>query len=91
MKNYKGDYKSAIARAKRILLAAGFVWSKTTGRYPNSKTSNGVCVVRIGHGLRLVFVFPIIQVPGETRAATTRATEALRAGGLPFDDRGWLE
>ena len=31
--SYQGEYRSAIAKAKRILLAAGFPWSKTTGRY----------------------------------------------------------
>jgi hypothetical protein len=92
---YAGNYRSAIARAKRILLAAGFDWSVTTGRYrafggPSQRTSAGVRVQRIGCSDSIaVHVYGAPR--GDNRPTEERAVAALRAGGLPFDARGWLE
>lgn len=90
---YAGEYKSAIVRAKRILLAAGFAWSKTTGRYPNHVTTRGVRVTRVGCGdaISLHVHNGTYGSREERRDIHKRAIAALRAGGLPFDDRGWLE
>lgn len=92
---YAGNYRSAIARAKRILLAAGFEWSVTTGRYtgwgdPPQKTTAGVRVQRIGCSTSIA-VRVHGAARGDNKPTEARAIEALRAGGLPFDDRGWLE
>lgn len=101
---YAGDYRSGIARAKRILLAAGFAWSKTTGRYEPFRstkvTTKGVKVTRLGcsstivlhvHDGRDGYSYNNEAVRAERRDMERRAIDALRAGGLPFDDRGWLD
>lgn len=94
---YAGEYQSAIARAKKVLLAAGFAWSTSTGRYhpfANTKvTTPGVRVTRIGCS-DAVAVHAYASGYGERESR--RWTEALaiatlRDAGLPFDDRGWLE
>lgn len=100
-----GEYRSAIARAKKVLLAAGFEWSRTTGRYSpyggSQHTTMGAKVTRAGCS---DFVSVSVHVntaygrdfsPAAKRAAhfeyQRSVIEALRAGGMPFDDRGWLE
>lgn len=97
---YPGEYRSAIARAKRVLLAAGLPWSVTTGRYHpfanEQKTTNGVRVTRIGCSSTIsLHVWGNHYSNPESRAADRalmqKALEVLRADGLPFDDRGWLE
>lgn len=94
---YLGEYRSAIARAKRALVAAGLPWSKTTGRYSpyfsQQRTTFGLRVTRIGcsdtialnaYGDRRISMLAAQQ---ELQA---KGLEVLRAAGLPFDDRGWL-
>lgn len=93
---YPGEYRSGIARAKKILLKAGFEWSRTTGHYsPFASTqhiSDGVKVTRVGvSGSITIHVHMRHWKREEAFALKRRAIEALRAGGLPFDDRGWLE
>lgn len=97
---YAGEYRSAIARAKRILLAAGFQWSVTTGRYQpfanTQVTTRGVRVTRVGCSDTVA-----LHIWGDTltsdaarqrrREMMASALETLRAAGMPFDDRGWLE
>jgi len=98
---YAGEFQSAIARAKRVLLAAGFAWSKTTGRYSafggTQKTTHGVRVTRLGCSDTVVLHVYDSKYLSSDEARTrridleTRAIAALRAAGLPFDSRGWLE
>jgi hypothetical protein len=98
---YAGEYKSAITRAKRVLVAAGFPWSKTTGRYSafgsKQRTTAGVRVTRIGCSDTVALhVYDDHATYSDAARAKrrdleTRALATLRAGGLPFDDRGWLE
>ena len=86
---YKGLYTSAIARAKRVLMAADIPWSTYTGRYPNHSVSPGIKVARVGCSDK-VCIHACGRVPGP-RELERQAVEVLRAAGLPFDDRGWLE
>ncbi len=94
---YQGDYKSAIARAKRILLAAGFPWSKTTGRYSpfadTKRTSHGVRVTRVGCSTTIALHAYLGRYAerGHTKLIEACAIATLREGGLPFDDRGFLD
>ncbi len=97
--SYEGEYQSAIARAKRILLAAGFPWAVKRGRYTpffNQQTvSRGVKVTRIGVSETIA-----LHASGYWSAATgdrdtsrwvhALAVATLREAGMPFDDRGWL-
>lgn len=98
---YAGQYRSAIARAKRILLAAGFEWSRTIGRYSpfanTQRTTPGVTITRVGCS-DTVAIHSHVDGWEHSEAArvaaremTQRAIAVLRAAGLPFDDRGWLE
>ncbi len=97
---YAGEYTSAIARAKRVLLAAGFAWSRSTGQYhpfaDTKITTAGVRVTRIGCSDTIAIHVYDSNSMGEAarlarRELNARALAALRAAGLPFDDRGWLE
>lgn len=101
MTGYKGEVKSAIARAKRVLLAAGFPWSKTTGRYhpfaSTQKTTHGVKVTRVGCSNEVALHVRWRDYESGTEARSERhliealAVATLREAGLPFDDRGWLK
>lgn len=89
---YAGNYKSGIVRAKKILITAGFPWSKTTGRYHpfanTQTTSNGVRVTRVGcSGTIALHVRAIV----DAKLIETLAIVALRDAGLNFDERGWLD
>lgn len=102
MSAYPGTYQAAIARAKRVLIAAGFPWSKTSGRYSpftnEQVTTLGMRVTRIGCSTSVS-----VSVHGWSRLPFTSelkermhfmqkwAVITLREAGLPFDDRGWLE
>ena len=94
--SYQGEYRSAIAKAKRILLAAGFTLSKTTGRYHpfarTQKTTHGVKVTRIGCSETISMYMHMGEHYDRDvmRSETALALKALRDGGMPFDDRGWL-
>lgn len=98
---YAGQFRSGIIRAKKILLAAGFPWSVTTGRYypygNEQRTSAGVRVQRIGCSSTIsVNVYDGVRHYGPSASEDRRwmlalAVQALRDAGLPFDDRGWLE
>lgn len=93
--SYPWEYKSAIAKAKRVLQAAGVPWSSVTGRYaPYGSTkhwTHGVRVSRIGCSETIALhTYPHSQPRDETRALKEQALTALRAAGMPFDDRGWL-
>lgn len=92
---YAGEYRSAIARAKRVLAKAGIPWSVTTGRYQPffnpQKTTKGVRVTRIGVSETVhMSAWGFTHSVEESRDLERRALEALRTAGLPFDDRGWL-
>lgn len=93
---YAGEYRSGIARAKKILLAAGFPWSKTTGRYAffdsTQRTADGVRVTRVGCSNTIAtYVINKYGSWDESRLIEMLAIATLREAGLPFDDRGWLE
>lgn len=99
MHSYTGDYRSAIARAKKVLVAAGFPWSVKKGRYTpyfNQQTvSKGVKVTRIGCSESIAIHVSGYWTASEGDRSTNRWIEALaiatlREAGLPFDDRGWL-
>jgi len=94
---YPGTWKSGIARCKKVLLAAGFVWSTTTGRYTpfnnQQKTTRGVRVTRVGcsktvavHARGYEF-----RPRDDARWVEALAIATLREAGLPMDDRGWME
>lgn len=96
---YAGEYLSAIARAKKILTAAGFPWSRSTGRYSafggTKKTTDGVRVVRVGcsetvclHVYQRYDYSPTHRE--EYRWIDALAIATLRDAGMSFDDRGWL-
>lgn len=97
---YSGNFKSGIVRAKKALIAAGFPWSVTTGRYHpfanEQRTTSGVRVTRLGcSGTITISVYDGNRMGSEARD-TRRWVEALaiatlREAGMPFDDRGWLE
>jgi hypothetical protein len=98
---YPGSYKSAIARAKKVLLAAGFPWSVIKGRYSpyyNTQTvTSGIVVKRVGFSKKISVHFR------DSRAAYSEsvfqegllikalAIATLREAGLPFQDNGFLE
>lgn len=97
---YPGEYKSAIAKAKKILVAAGFPWSVTTGRYQpygnTQVTTRGIRVTRVGysstvalHSYGYTGSFSS-ALDGERRLIEALAIATLREAGMPFDDRGWL-
>lgn len=94
---YAGEYRSAIARAKRVLVKAGFAWSRILGRYPNQKVIPGVVVHRVGVSDTVMLHIRDVDhaYTAEKRAARRelelRALKTLREAGLPFDDRGMLE
>lgn len=90
------EWKSGIAKAKRILVNAGFPWSVTTGRYSpfggTQKTTPGIRVTRIGCSESIS-----VSAWGMTRRnrdasnwMEALAIATLRQAGMPFDDRGWL-
>ena len=97
---YPGEFKSAIAKAKKILVAAGFPWSVTTGRYQpyfnEQVTTRGVRVSRVGCSESIALhVYGYTHDISEERKQERRMMEALaiatlREAGMPFDDRGWL-
>jgi len=96
---YPGDYRSAIARAKKVLTKAGFPWSTTTGRYApygsEQVTTDGVRVSRVGVSETVALhVHSAGWLSGgakeEYRLINALAIATLREAGLPFDDRGWL-
>lgn len=100
MSVYQGSYKSLIARAKKVLTSAGIPWSRTTGRYhpfaSTKRSTKGVRVVRIGASTTVMLVaggfnWSRLDERREETALKARALEALRAAGLAFDGRGWLE
>ncbi len=97
---YAGEFQSAIARAKKVLLAAGFQWSVSGGRYQpygsTKITSYGVRVTRVGCSDSITLhVYDSNSTSDQARDARRNlrasALDALRAAGLPFDDRGFLE
>lgn len=97
--SYAGEFKSAINRAKKVLVAAGFPWSVTSGRYQpffnEQKTSDGVRVTRVGCSETIAIHIHDGNKMGEAARADRRLMEALaiatlREAGMPFDDRGWL-
>lgn len=94
---YAGAYQSAIARAKKILIAAGFPWSVTSGRYSpffnEQTTSAGVRVTRMGCSETITIhvhdpITPAVRE--DRRLINALAIATLRDAGMPFDDRGWL-
>lgn len=97
---YAGTIKSAIARAKRILVGEGFPWSVTTGRYSpyfnEQKTTDGVKVTRVGYSDTIALSVRVQRIGysdearAQVRLIEGLAIGALREGGLPVDDRGWL-
>lgn len=95
--SYPGQYLSAIARAKKVLLKAGFPWSKTVGRYSpfgGQRVSRGVRVQRIGLSETVavhVYGYSYYRSEDEEgRLVHALAIATLRDAGMPFDDRGWL-
>lgn len=96
--SYKGEFTSAIARAKKILIAAGFPWSTTTGRYlpfaGTQTTTRGVRVARVGCSDTVavhVYGYTFTGAnEAERKLVNALAIATLREAGLPFDDRGWL-
>ena len=97
---YDGTYQSAIARAKRILLRSGFTWSVTTGRYAPygnaQKTTKGIRVTRVGCSSTIAvdargYYTGFAHELAEGRELKKKAIETLRAEGMAFDDRGWLD
>ena len=94
---YEGTYQAAIARAKRTLIKASFEWSVTRGRYHpfanTQTTTQGVRVTRVGCSSTIALhAWGYTYEPREvSQALETKAIETLRAAGLPFDDRGYLE
>lgn len=99
---YAGLFRSGIVRAKKVLIAAGFPWSTTTGRYHpfanEQRTTNGVKVTRVGcSGTIAIHVHSHAWTHGNTGAREdicwiqALAIATLREAGMPFDDRGWLE
>lgn len=97
--SYEGTYQSAIARAKKVLTAAGFPWSVTTGRYhpfaSTKRSTDGVKVSRVGCSetialhVRVERWAHVADFSGH-HLIEGLAIATLREAGLPFDDRGWL-
>ena len=90
--------RSAIARSKRVLLAAGFPWSVITGRYSaygnTQKVTTGIHVWRVGVSKTVSVNWrgEIFSTDFDSRTLRVAlAVSALRDAGLPYDDRGWLE
>lgn len=94
---FQGEVASALARCRRTLKAAGFELSQKIGRYhPFESTqtlTHGVRVTRVGCSSTIALHGHLGRYAKseDIRALEARALEALRAAGLPFDDRGWLE
>lgn len=97
--SYPGEYRSAIARAKKVLVAAGFPWSTITGRYTpfnnTQKVTAGVTVRRIGCSETVSLHtrdrdLYTAEASEDRRLMQALAIMTLREAGLPFDDRGWL-
>jgi hypothetical protein len=96
---YPGSYQSALARSRRVLKVAGVPLAKKHGRYsPFGQTQTwepGVRLSRVGLSscisLTSVLSTYSSSTDEERRALERRALELLRADGLPFDHRGWLE
>lgn len=96
---YAGEFQSAINRAKKTLINAGFSWSVTSGRYQpffnEQTTSNGIRVTRIGCSETIAIHIHDGNKMGEAARDNRCMMEALaiaclRDAGMPFDDRGWL-
>lgn len=90
---YMGSYQSALARSRRILKAAGFPIRKVTGRYHpfvqgTQKITHGVNVFRIGCSDTIAII--TYGAEWEGAEAQAKIVEALRGGGMPFDDKGNL-
>ena len=80
---YAGEYKSAIARAKRVLLAAGLPWSRTTGRYSpfgfqTQKTTAGVRVQRVGCSDTIALHVYGYSTPGDAARESRRLGRSWR-------------
>lgn len=94
---YWGEVPSALARCRKLLKAAGIPLYKIEGRYqyfgPAQKRTPGVQVHRVGCSstIALHSWLGAHAKRDETRALEQRALAVLRAGGMQFDERGWLE
>jgi hypothetical protein len=94
---YLGEHTSAIARAKKVLLAAGFPWSTKKGRYQpffnTQVVTPGVTITRVGYSDTVAVHVREGRVLNreDRRWIEVLAIATLREAGLPFDDRGWLE
>ena len=98
---YKGTYRSAINRCKKVLTAAGFPWSVTTGRYSpynnQQKTSFGVRVQRVGCSNTVsLHVYDDLMLDNEEKRNTRRlilalATQTLREAGIPIQDNTFID
>lgn len=87
------NYKSAIAKAKRILTRAGFPWGRIEGRYTpfdnQQRVVPGIFVSRVGCSGTIALAWRGERPPGPVRAERV-AIDVLRAANMPFDDRGFL-
>jgi hypothetical protein len=95
MSYYEKEASSAMARAKRVLKKAEFTLSRVTGRYHpfnnQQRVSHGVRVSVVGCSdtIALTFHMPFFN-SAELAEYKARVLACLRANGLPFDDRCWL-
>lgn len=93
---YRGQVQSALKRARKILRSAGVPMSRKIGRYTpfcNTQTLTiGASVHQVGCSESIALHYHNGQYGdlGERRRLEHEARDILRAGGLPFDDRGWL-
>lgn len=99
---YKGEVRSALRRCRKVLRSAGIALSKTSGRYEpfcnKQIITRGIVITRIGVSATIA-VSARLGRPRfggnaelrETRQMESEALTALRAAGLPFDERGWME
>lgn len=92
---YPGQVSSALRRARKILADAGLPKGGTVGRYHpiggHDKVLTGVKVSRVGCSASIALSWYGPLPEGETyKSVNAKAVEALRAGGMPFEDNGWL-
>lgn len=99
---YHGNWKSAARRARRVLKAAGVPLYRVVGRYSPyggaQKVEPGANVSRLGcsdaislHARSSASSYYSATIAQADRELFARALAALRADGLAFDDRGFLE
>lgn len=93
--DYDGAVRSALARVRRELKAAGISLGRVEGRYhafgPAQKIVPGWNVARVGMSSTVALHFlSRTHKKADEAPPLVEVVALLRTKGLPFDERGWM-